>query len=118
MTNEVHLYENRREVGDGWLAIRLDGGEGDVNRAAIGARVTVTAGGVSQTQELTSGYGHFGLQNDTVLTFALGDCASAAEVEVVWPNQAREQSRYERVAGGRLVELRRGEAEPFAVVGE
>jgi enediyne biosynthesis protein E4 len=118
-TNEVHLYENRRETSASWLAVRLDAGDaGDANRAAIGARVTVTAGGVSQTQELTSGYGHFGLQNDTVLYFHLGDCVSAAEVQVVWPNQTRETTRYDRVRGGRLVELRRGEAEPLPILGE
>ncbi len=116
-TNEIHFYENEREASESWLAIRLDAGEGaDSNRAAIGARVTVTAGGVSQLQELTSGYGHFGLQNDTVLHFHLGDCQAAATVSVVWPDAQRSTSEHVNVAGGRLIELRKGEDAPIDVI--
>ena len=115
-TNEIHFYENERTSSESWIAVRLDAGEGDANRAAIGARVTVTAGGVSQLQELTSGYGHFGLQNDTVLHFHLGDCQSAASIEVVWPDAQRSASTLTNVKGGRLVELRKGEDESVDIV--
>jgi len=108
-TNEIHIYENGGEAGSSWLAIRLAGDGTTTNAAGLGARVKVTAGGVTQVQELTSGYGHFGLQNDTSLFFSLGGCESAATVEIVWPDQNRTTSVYEAVAGGRLVELRQGD---------
>ena len=114
-TNEVHLYENNGEAASNWLAVRLAGAGGS-NRAAIGARVVVEAGGVRQVQELTSGYGHFGLQNDTVLFFALGDCSEASSVEVTWPDSARTTSLFEAVAPGRLIELRQGDDEVHAVL--
>lgn len=51
-TNEVHFYENGGEAANHWLAIRLvGGGAGAANTAGIGARVSVTAGGVTQVQE-------------------------------------------------------------------
>lgn len=116
-TNEIHFYENQRARSESWLAVRLDAGEeSSANRAAIGARVTVTAGGVTQMQELTSGYGHFGLQNDTVLHFHLGDCARAASVSVVWPDADRSESTFDDVQGGRLVELVKGQTEPVDVL--
>lgn len=104
-TNEVHLYENNGEAANGWLAVRLKGNGSTTNAAGIGARVTVEAGGVRQVQELTSGYGHFGLQNDTVLFFSLGSCSRAASVEVVWPDQARTTTVFDEVQGGRVIEL-------------
>jgi hypothetical protein len=58
------------------------------NTAAIGARLTVTTtiGGarVSQIREVGGGFGRFGLQDDLVQTFGLGD-ACEAEVTVRWP---------------------------------
>jgi enediyne biosynthesis protein E4 len=108
-TNEIHIYENGGEAKSNWLAIRLAGDGTTANAAAIGARVKVTAGEVTQVQELQSGYGHFGLQNDTSLFFALGDCNAAATVEIVWPDQARSSSVFEAVTGGRMIELRQGD---------
>lgn len=108
-TNEVHLYENQTPTSGSWLAIQLDGGEAaDVNRAAVGARVSVEAGGVTQLQEFNSGYGHFGLQNDSLLHFRLGDCQAAASIEVVWPDASRSRSRFEKVQGGRMVRIAKG----------
>ncbi len=108
-TNEIHIYENGGEAKSNWLAIRLAGDGATSNAAAIGARVKVTAGDVTQVQELQSGYGHFGLQNDTTLFFALGACSEAATVEIVWPDADRTSSVFESVAAGRLIELRQGD---------
>ncbi len=107
-TNEVHFYENGGQAENGWLAVRLKG-TGGSNASAIGARVTVEAGGVRQLQQLTSGYGHFGMQNDTVLFFSLGTCTEAAKVEIVWPDDTRSKAEIDRVAGGRVVEIVQGD---------
>ena len=81
-THQVRLFENTLGQDGHWLQLALVGGAG-TSRAAIGARVTVTAGGVTQTQEVGGGFGHFGAQNDLVLHFGLGD-ACQAEVSVRW----------------------------------
>jgi len=55
------------------------------NRAAIGARVTVHAGGVAQFDEVRAG-GSYLSQNDLRLHFGLGEAAKIDLVEVRWPN--------------------------------
>ena len=113
---QIHFYENvlsnnlGREAN--WLQVRLEGGPG-TNRAAIGARVRVTSNGVTQTQYVDGGHGHFGTQHDLTLHFGLG-AGCDAEVSVTWPDQdLTEQTvslsanqRYHLVQGGEAVVLR------------
>jgi hypothetical protein len=86
-TAQVRAFENLLGETSNWIQIRLEGGVG-ANRAAIGARVEVTAGGVTQTQEVDGGHGHFNTQKDRVLHFGLGE-ACEAEVTVRWPDADR-----------------------------
>jgi hypothetical protein len=60
------------------------------NRAAIGARVTVHAAGLTQFSEVRSG-GSYLSQNDLRLHFGLGAAASIDSVQVRWPNGAIEE---------------------------
>ncbi len=92
-----------------WLRLRLQGT--GKNRAALGARVRVTAGGRSQTQEVCSG-GSYASQSDAALTFGLGDAASA-RVEVTWPAQKIAEV-WEPLAGDREHRLRPGGAKEMA----
>jgi hypothetical protein len=55
------------------------------NRAAIGARVTIHAGGVTQFDEVRAG-GSYLSQNDLRLHFGLGTAARIDSMEVRWPN--------------------------------
>ena len=55
------------------------------NRLAIGARVTVKAGGVTQFSEVKGGSGYIS-QNDLRQHFGLGANATMEEVRVRWPN--------------------------------
>lgn len=55
------------------------------NRAAIGARVTITAGGTTQFNEVRGG-GSYLSQNDLRLHFGLGNAATINAVIVRWPN--------------------------------
>ncbi len=80
------LLENRtRHAGSGpaWLGIELVGA--GANRDALGARVTVVAGGRQQVEEVrgTSSYGAF---HDLRLSFALRDAKTAEQVTVRWPD--------------------------------
>jgi enediyne biosynthesis protein E4 len=54
------------------------------NRAAIGARVTIHAGGMTQFDEVRGG-GSYLSQNDLRLHFGLGSAAKIDLVEVRWP---------------------------------
>ena len=83
-----------------WLQLRLTGGEG-TNSAAIGARVTVTAGGVTQTQEVGGGHGHYGSQMDLVLHFGLA-AACEADVTIRWPDAELAEESFTLPAGYRF----------------
>lgn len=84
-TREVHLYENQLAPTNTSRVILVGDG---ANRAGIGARVEVTAGGVTQVQEVSGGYGHFGMQHDVALTFGLGEACDIDSVSVLWPGGA------------------------------
>ena len=107
-TRQVRLFDNVfGDAGTHWVQLRLVGGEGS-NRAAIGARVEVTAGAVTQTQQVGGGHGHFGAQRDPTLHFGLGE-ASEASVRIVWPNRDRTEQTFE-IATGKRYTVTQGEA--------
>lgn len=81
---QLRYFENLSAQGN-WLQLTLEGAPG-TNRSAIGARVTVTTpDGVTRTQEVGGGHGHYGMQHDLTLHFGLG-AACEAEVTVRWPD--------------------------------
>ena len=118
-TEEVHFYENDAAAGGAsYLAVKLVGDGVTANRAGIGAKVTVrtedeSGESTAQVRELGGGYGHFGLQNDTVLFFGLGGCDVVHEVTVRWPDGAATTQTWTNVEAGRLVELRQGDPGVF-----
>ena len=65
-------------------------------------------GGVTQTQEVGGGFGHYGAQQDLVLHFGLA-AACRAEVTVRWPNPELTEQTFELVSGYRFF-VRQGEA--------
>src|SRR5690606_40778018 len=64
LTEQVRLFENTQGSAGNWIQLALAGGTG-TNRAAIGARVTIAAGGISQTREIGGGYGHYRSEEHT-----------------------------------------------------
>ena len=66
-----------------WLLLKLIGTRS--NRSAIGAKVTVSAGGHTQAAELHSG-GSYLSQNDLRLHFGLGGAVRADSITVRWPS--------------------------------
>ena len=59
------------------------------NRSGIGARVTVTAGGTKQIDEVRSG-GSYLSQNDLRLHFGLGAATRVEQIEILWPSGTRQ----------------------------
>jgi hypothetical protein len=117
MGNEVHLYENVASEAN-WTSIRLVGrGVGSANRAGIGARVRVTAGGVTQTREIAGSYGHFGLGQELVAHFGLGATCAIDRIEVRWPDSASTTETFTNVRANYRLELRQGESNPRYLTG-
>jgi len=76
------LLKNHNKPVGNWVLLQLEGVR--ANRSAIGALVTVTAGGRSQRNEVRSG-GSYLSQNDLRLHFGLGSAQRIDSVEIRWP---------------------------------
>ncbi|MBV9266994.1 MAG: CRTAC1 family protein, partial [Acidobacteriaceae bacterium] len=70
-----------------WVLLKLIGTRS--NRSAIGARVRVTANGLTQTDEVRSG-GSYLSQNDLRLHFGLGSATKIDKIEITWPSCKRQ----------------------------
>jgi hypothetical protein len=62
------------------------------NRAAIGARVTVTTSTMTQMDEVRGG-GSYNSTNDWRLHFGLGNSAVMSKVVIRWPNGQSQEFR-------------------------
>ena len=80
------VLENRQRTGNHWVAFRV--ASPGKNRFAIGARVTVEAGGRRQIREIRSG-GSYLSQSDLRASFGLGSVAGPVNVEVRMPGGSR-----------------------------
>ena len=106
-TQEVHVFRNDLGQAGNFVQIELVGADGS-NRSAIGAKIQVTAGGVTQTQEVSGGYGHYGIQHDLVQHFGLGPACDIDEVRVYWPDEKRTQEAFLGVQGNTRVRIVQG----------
>jgi hypothetical protein len=76
------VLENRQRLGNRWVAFRLV--HPGANRFAIGAKVTIEAGGRRQSREVRSG-GSYLSQSDLRPHFGLGAHEGPVQVEVRMP---------------------------------
>jgi hypothetical protein len=86
-----------------WIGVTLVAASG--NRDAVGARVTVTAGGRSRTKVRAGGTSYLSA-SDPRLLFGLGEAPTVEQVEVRWPGGRVE--RFGARAARRYVTLKEG----------
>ena len=77
------VLKNHGIAGRHWVSFELAGTK--TNRLAIGARLQVLAGGMTQTEEIHSG-GSYLSQNDLRVHFGLGSATKIERVEIRWPS--------------------------------
>jgi hypothetical protein len=92
-------------------SVRLDlRGDGiKSNRSALGAVVTVEAGGKSYTRQVTGGRGYLS-QSELVLTVGIGEAVKADAVTVRWPGKDAGTETWTNLDAGRLHPLDQGKA--------
>jgi hypothetical protein len=83
------LYRNRSEGAGNWVELKLVGTQS--NRDAVGARVTLKAGGMTQIREIGGANGYSG-QSTSRAHFGLGGAAKIDEIEIRWPNGAAQKA--------------------------
>ncbi len=111
VNQEAFIYRNNARTvlpENRYLQIKLDG-QGP-NRFAVGAKVTLEAGGQTLYQELEPSRG-FQSSVDYVLTFGLGKVDTVRSVTVEWPDGRT--SKLANVAANRRLTVRQSEASPL-----
>lgn len=98
-----HLLRNEGGAARHWLKVdaRVKGG----GRSAIGARVTVQAGGRTRFQDVSPVNGYLS-QGDARVHFGLGAAEKADLVQVRWPDGTTEQ--WADVRAGQVLRLEQG----------
>jgi hypothetical protein len=77
------VLRNHGISGHHWASFELAGRNS--NRMAIGARLKLVAGGMTQTEEIHSG-GSYLSQSDTRVHFGLGTATTIDSLEIRWPS--------------------------------
>ncbi len=105
-TDRHRLLANAVGTQRSWLEVELVGTRS--NRDAVGARVTLRAGGKTLTREVVAGDG-YASQNMLRLHFGLGDAERVEELTVRWPVSGTVQ-RFSDLGANRLLEITEGGA--------
>ena len=77
------LLKQASKAPGNWIILDLQGTRS--NRSAIGARVRLTAAGMTQIDEVRSG-GSYLSQNDLRLHFGLGSASTVDSIDIEWPS--------------------------------
>ena len=97
------VLHNPGSPGMHWVSFELAGTKS--NRLALGARVTIHAGGQTQTEEVRSG-GSYLSQSDLRIHFGLGAATKIDSVEIRWPSGHTDAMR--DLAAGRFYAVLEG----------
>jgi hypothetical protein len=82
----VRLLHNEGGAGHHWIRLSLKGDGKKVNCSAIGATVTLHAGGQVLHRQVTSGRGYLS-QSELPITFGLGKLDKFDKIEIRWPGK-------------------------------
>jgi hypothetical protein len=99
------VLRNDRMNQNSWLMVKCVGTKS--NRSAIGARVSITAGGRMQIGEVMSG-GSYYSHNDLRLHFGLGSAKTIDTLTITWPSGIID--RLEAVEANRILTVKEGSA--------
>lgn len=111
---DVYAYVLRNDTGAAanklLLHLRGSGAAGGANRDAVGARVTVQAGGRTFVREVQGGYGLDGIQQDDLLIIGLGAACTADSVTIRWPDAAMTEETFTGVLANHVFVVEQGQA--------
>jgi hypothetical protein len=105
------LIAHNRTRGGNWITLALEG-TSKSNRDAIGAEVTLTAGGRVQRAQIMGGASYCSA-SDLRLHFGLGSARSAERVMIRWPSGRLEN--YTNLPANQLTHITEGQAGGLAV---
>lgn len=96
----AYLFRNDQHAGNQAIRFHLTGTKS--NRDAIGARVQVSAGGITQTRMVKSGSSYLS-QSELPVTFGLGKHDHVERLVIEWPSGEAEE--FKNLAAGKLYQV-------------
>ncbi len=84
-TSANTLFRNDTETTNHWLKVRLEGVSS--NRSAVGARIKVTTGDMTQMRQVTAGEGYMSCP-PLEQHFGLGQAEIVDRIEIIWPSSS------------------------------
>ena len=104
----ARVLRNDTRTDNRWVRLVLRGDGKRSSTSAVGAQVTVEAGGRVMRRQVTGGRGYLS-QSELSLTVGLGDAAKVDRVTVRWPGRdAGSPEVWNDLEAGRTHELRQG----------
>jgi hypothetical protein len=97
----ARLLKNEGGTGNHWARFVLEGDGKRSNTSAIGAVITLTAGGKKQQRQVTSARGYLS-QSELPVTFGLGKGTNVERVEIRWPGRDAGVTVLENLAADRV----------------
>jgi hypothetical protein len=96
----ARLLRNDGGNRNNWIRLRLIGDGVRSNTSAIGAKVTLEAGGLVQRREVCSARGYLS-QSELTLTFGLGKTSTVDKVTIRWPGKDAGTTELKNLAAGK-----------------
>ncbi|HUR55531.1 MAG TPA: CRTAC1 family protein [Gemmataceae bacterium] len=104
----ARVLRNEGKKGNNWVRLDLRGDGVKSNRSAIGAVVTIEAGGKTITREVIGARGYLS-QPELVVHAGLGDAKKIDKVTVRWPGKAATPETWTDLDAGKTHTLKQGE---------
>ena len=104
----ARILRNDAPKTNHWIRLDLRGDGKTANRSAIGAEVTVEAGGQAYHRTVTAGRGYLS-QSELVLTIGLGPTAKVDKVTVQWPGKDLKTETWTGLDVDKVHTLKQGE---------
>ncbi|MFO0937577.1 MAG: CRTAC1 family protein [Gemmataceae bacterium] len=99
------LLRNDQKTGNHWVRLKLEGNGTTVNRSAIGAEVTIVAGGNTYHRSVAGSRGYLS-QSELTVTVGLGKTDKIESVTVRWPGKEMASQTWNNLTVDRLHELK------------
>ena len=106
----LHVFVNKIGSQQNFLHVTLKGMKS--NALGIGARVTLTAGCVTQTREISGGRGTFGAADPAYAHFGLGKITKIDKLTIQWPTNPPTTQELVDVPVNKFVKVTEGAAAP------
>ena len=104
------LLRNDQKLGHHWLRLYLEGDGKTSNRSAIGAEITVEAGGKTYKRTVLGARGYLS-QSEFTVTVGLGSTATVDKVTVKWPGKDAKPQTWTGLKADKQYTLTQGVAE-------